>query len=173
VLGIPICFYGLSKFDLIYERSGIMNKKTLILFSLLVASLFLYGFEGKVLLGDYKTKNAEEKQIIEALISYEKAYNEHNLEGALSYCSETAKLRPTAEFVQVSKEDYMKRFPGQFYIFPTYAFYNPEIKEYGGKADLNLQLDTGNWTLDYEINMIKEKDKWIIQETSWENLRIK
>ena len=118
-----------------------MNNKMLIIFSLFVGSLFLYGFEGKVLLGDYKAKNAEEEKIIEALISYEKAYNEHNLEGAFSYCTETVKLRPCAEFVQVSKEDFVKRFPGQFYIFPTYIFYNPAIDEYGGKADLNLQLD--------------------------------
>ena len=149
-----------------------MNNKMLIIFSLFVGSLFLYGFEGKVLLGDYKAKNAEEEKIIEALISYEKAYNEHNLEGAFSYCTETVKLRPCAEFVQVSKEDFVKRFPGQFYIFPTYIFYNPAIDEYGGKADLNLQLDAGNWTFDYKIIMVKEKDKWLIQETTWENIRI-
>jgi hypothetical protein len=129
--------------------------------------------EEKALLGDYKAKNPEEEKIIEALISYEKTYNKHNLEEALSYCTETAKLRPCAEFVQVSKEEYVKRFPGQFYLFPTYTFYNPEIEASGGKAELDLQLDTGNWTFDYKISMVKEKDKWLIQETSWENLRIK
>jgi hypothetical protein len=113
----------------------------------------------------------EEEKIIEALISYEKAYNEHNLEEAFSYCTEKVKLRPCAEFVQVSKEDFLKRFPGQFYIFPTYTFYNPEIDIYGGKADLNLQLDTGSWALDYKINMVKEKDNWLIQETTWDNIR--
>lgn len=150
-----------------------MKRRMTILFSLLVVSSFLYGFEGKVLLGEYKAKDTEEEKIIEALISFEKAYNEHNLEGALSYCSETAKLTPCAEFVRVSKEDFVKRFPGQFYIFPSYTFYNPEIEASVGKADLNLQLETGQWLLDYKINMVKEKDKWLIQETSWKNLRIK
>jgi len=106
-----------------------MKRRITILFSLLVVSSFLYGFEGKVLLGDYKAKNPEEEKIIEVLISYEKAYNKHNLEGALSCCTETAKLRPCAEFVQVSKEDYVKRFPCQFYIFPTYTFYNLKLKQ--------------------------------------------
>ena len=150
-----------------------MNNKTLILLCLLMGSIFLFGFEGKVFLGDYKAKNTEEEKIIQTLISYEEAYNEHNLEGAFSYCTETVKLEPCAEFVQVSKEDFVKRFPGQFYIFPTYAFYNPEIDIDGDKADLNLLLDTGEWTFDYKINMVKEKDNWLIQETAWKNIRIK
>lgn len=150
-----------------------MNNKTLIIFSLLVGSLFLFGFSGKVLLGDYKAKNAEEEKIIETLISYEKAYNEHNLEKAFSYCTETVKLTPCAEFVQVCKEDFVKRSNGQFYIFPTYTFYNPSIDVQGGKADLSLQLDTGHWLFDHKIIMLKEKDKWLIQETAWENMRIK
>ena len=148
-----------------------MIKRIVTLLSILAVALFLFGFEGKVLLKEYKAKNTEEEKIIEALISYEKAYNEHNLERAFSYCTETVRLRPCAEFVQVSKEDFLKRFPGQFYIFPTYTFYNPEIDIYGGKADLNLQLDTGSWALDYKINMVKEKDNWLIQETTWDNIR--
>ena len=70
-----------------------MIKRIVILFSILAVALFLFGFEGKVLLKEYKAKNPEEEKIIEALISYEKAYNEHNLEQAFSYCTETAKLR--------------------------------------------------------------------------------
>ena len=150
-----------------------MNNKTLILLCLLLGSLFVYGFEGKIFLGDYKAKNTEEEKILLSLIGFEKAYNKHNLEGAFSYCTETVKLEPCAEFVQVSKEDFVKRFPGQFYIFPAYAFYNPEIDIYGDEADLNLQLDTGEWSFDYKIKMVKEKDNWLIRETAWENIRIK
>lgn len=149
-----------------------MNNKTLILLCLLMGSVFLFGFEGKVFLGDYKAKNTEEEKIIQALISFEKAYNEHNFEGVFSHCTEDVKLRPCAEFVQVSKEDFVKRFPGQFYLFPSYALYNPEINIHGDEANLNLQLDTGEWTFDYQINMLKEKDNWLIRETSWENIRI-
>jgi len=149
-----------------------MNNKTLMIFSLLVGTLFLCGFEGKVLLGDYKAQNAEEEKIVETLINYEKAYNEHNLERAFSYCTESVKLTPCAEYVEVSKEDFVKRFPGQFYIFPTYTFYKPAIEVDGGKADLNLRLDAGRWAFDYKIIMVKEKDNWLIQETSWENIRI-
>lgn len=150
-----------------------MNRRMPVLFSLLVVSLFLFGFEGKVFLGEYKAKNAEEEKIIETLTNFEEAYNKHNLDGALSHCSATVKIMPCAEFVQVSKEDFIKRFPSYFYIFPSYAFYNPEIQAFGSKAKLNMQLETGIWLLDYKVNMVKEKEIWLIEETSWENLRLK
>lgn len=145
-----------------------MAKRILTLFSLLFAALFLFGFDGKVLLSDYKANNAEEEEIIATLIDYQKAYNENDKEKLLSFFREDAKLTPCGEsWSQVSKDDYATRFPDKWKSYPKYEFYNPEILISGNKAKVKSGLESGGWSVYYEINMIKENGKWLIQETSF------
>ena len=121
-----------------------MIRRIVMLFSLLAVSLVLFGFEGKVLLKEYKAKNAEEENIIAALIAYEKAYNEKDKERLLSSYSADAKLTPCGEaWSKISKVDYAKIFPDKWKSYPKYMFYNPEVTIIGKMAELKLNLTSG------------------------------
>ena len=150
-----------------------MMRKIVIIFSFLAVSLFLFGFEGKVLLKEYKAKNADEEKIIAALIGYEQAYNDQDKERLLSFYSADAKLTPCGEMgSQVSKADYAEKFPGKWSLYPGYMFYNPEITTMGNMAELKLNLVSGGWTFDYQITMINENGNWMIQETFYSDPRM-
>ena len=150
-----------------------MIRKMIILFSFLAVSLFLFGFEGKVLLKEYKAKNADEEKIIAALMDYEQAYNKNDKVKLLSFYSEDAKLTPCGETgTQVPKNEYAEKFPAKWNSYPDYMFYNPEITRMGNMAELKLNLISGGWTVDYEIKMVNENGNWLIQETSYKNPRM-
>ena len=103
-----------------------MIRKIMSIFIFLAVSLFLFGFEGKILLKEYKAKNADEEKIIATLINYEQAYNAHDKDKLLSFFSADAKLMPCGEMgIQVSKADYAKRFPSKWSSYPEYMFYGP------------------------------------------------
>ena len=144
-----------------------MTKRIVTFFPLLAAALFLFGFDGKVLLSEYKAKNFEEESIIEALIDYEKAYNEKDKERLLSFFSADAKLKPCGEWSQFFKDDYAKKNPDKWISYPECQFYNPEVLITGKMAELKLNLASGGWIVDYKINMVNENGKWLIQETSF------
>jgi len=99
-----------------------MVKRIVALFSVLIAALFLFGFDGKVLLSDYKANDAEEENIIATLIDYQKTYNDNDKEKLLSFFSEDAKLTPCGGGSQVSKDDYAKLFPDKWKSYPQYEF---------------------------------------------------
>lgn len=112
-----------------------MIRNMMIILSILVVSIFLFGCGGKVLLKEYKAQNAEEEKIIATLIDYEQAYNAHEKDKLLSFFSEDAKLMPCGEMGSlVSKVDYAKKFPDKWSSYPKYMFHIPAITTMGNLA---------------------------------------
>jgi hypothetical protein len=145
-----------------------MIRRAAIPILLLLSALALFGFKGKVLLEDYKSKNAEEENVIATLIAYEKAYNKKDKELLITYFSENAKLMPCGEGPnQFSKVDYAKKFPDKWDSFPEYSFFNPEVTILEKKAEVKLNLYSGGWIKNYKIKLINKNGKWLIQETSF------
>lgn len=143
-----------------------MAKKFVILSLSMVAALFLFGFDSKVLLSDYKTNNAEEEKIIATLINYQTAYNEKDKGRLLSFFSADAKLKPCGDVTQLSKDEYAKIFPDKWKSYPEYEFYNPKILLFGtSTAEVKLNLSSGGWIVDYQIDMVNENGTWFIQQT--------
>ena len=145
-----------------------MAKRITALFILLAAALFLFGFDGKIILSDYKANNAEEEKIIANLIDYQKAYNEKDKDRLLSFFSADAKLKPCGDVTQLSKDEYAKIFPDKWKYYPEYEFFNPKILLFGtSTAEVKLNLSSGGWIVDYQIDMVNENGKWFIQQTSY------
>jgi hypothetical protein len=147
-----------------------MNRKFLMLALVVILSFFCFGFEG-TLLKDYQTKNQNGKDILATLISFEEAYNNHDIEKVLSYLSNEGQFivyalyeggRQTGVHKKVSKKDYQDALPS-FLEFDSKTHYNPKITISGDKGFVVLGIVSGMKTTDpASYTMKKEKDKWLI-----------
>lgn len=142
-----------------------MNKRLGAMALLLLISIMLFGCAAT--LKDYKPKSSEEEAIKVVLVSFESAWNTHDVQGVLAVLHEKGKFMTGREKKIVSKKEYADILPSRFLELPTMTIGTPKINIAGDKAEVNASVDFVKFKIpSFIYHMVKKNNKWLIM--SWE-----
>ena len=134
----------------------------------LVALLFLaIAFYGCVTtLKQYEPTSSVERDIKSLLVSYENAWNQHDVDGVLALWHDEAEIVYGSDRKIASKKEYIDILPERMNSTPSIEFKDPHIALSGNKAMVELKMDTRRFVTPVKFNLVEENDKWAIM--SWQ-----
>jgi hypothetical protein len=140
-----------------------MPKKIGSLLALLFLVFALYGCV--TTLKQYEPTSSVESDIKSLLVSFEDAWNQHDVDGVLALWHEQAEIMYGSDRKIASKKEYVDILPERMNNTPSIEFKDPHIVPSGNKAVVKLKMDSRRYVIPVKFNLVQENDKWAIM--SW------
>jgi hypothetical protein len=131
--------------------------------ALLFLALAFYGCV--TTLKAYEPASSVETVIKSVLVSYENAWNQHDVYGVLALWHDEAEIMYGSDRQTASKKEYAGILPGRMDSTPSIELKDPHIVLVGDKAVVKLRMDARKFVTPVQFNLAEENGKWEIM--SW------
>lgn len=113
----------------------------------------------------YNPKNADEAQIKDLLVKWERTWNKGDVPGHLALWNDNAKIMYGKARKIATKKEYAAILPERMHANPSISLGSPTITITGNKADVDVNMSIGSYQSPVTYHLIKEKGEWSI--VSW------
>ena len=129
---------------------------------LIVIFFIVYGCAGMPL-KDFEPGSEDEQEIIELVMKHERAWNERDISGFMATYHGRALIEIGCSGPLVSKSELSDEIEEILREYPTVKFINPRLEVSENNAVVTLtSLSLGNQSHIFELEMLKESDRWLI-----------
>lgn len=148
-------------------------KKNLLFITILLSVIFLiFGCTSQFNLADYQPKSAEEKEVLDFMIEFDRAYYDRNLTETMACFHDSATIiGPWGESGRraktiLTKQQYEDRLRDG--AWGSGRLKNPKINIMGDRATANFRFrnETG-YTIFLYFDLVQENEEWSITKYEW------
>ena len=142
-----------------------MKKRLLVTTVYFSVLLLIFGCAAQTKLADYQPKSAEEKEVLDNVVTFDKAIQNRNSAELMACIHDNATIRvPLAELVGplVSKRQFEEYLEDGGWGEFTGILVNPTITTRGDKATLKCSSQGTGVRVKHTFNLIKENEKWYV-----------